>query len=80
LRHDIQTDDLDRAANGALVHADRRGSVASRDVNEVKRPTAAVLVGLLLTVAGFLVALLVLVIALMVAAQILPDHNAPMTP
>jgi hypothetical protein len=46
----------------------------------VKRPAAALLVGLLLTVAGFLVALLVVVIALMVAAQILPDHSAPMTP
>lgn len=49
-------------------------------MSDVKRPTVGVLAGLLLTVAGFFVALLVVVIALMVAAQILPDHNAPMTP
>jgi hypothetical protein len=44
------------------------------------RPTSAVLVGLLLAITGFVVALLVVLIALMVAAQILPDHSAPMTP
>ncbi len=52
----------------------------THQLSKVKRPTAAALVGLLLTVAGFLVALLVVVIALMVTAQILPDHNLPTTP
>jgi hypothetical protein len=46
----------------------------------MKRPTSAVLLGLLLAIAGFVVALLVIVIALTVAAEILPNHNAPMSP
>lgn len=54
--------------------------LASRDMSERKRTTSSVLVGLLLTIAGLGVALLAIVLALMVAAAILPDHNAPMTP
>jgi len=49
-------------------------------MSDVKRPAAAALRGLLVAIAGFLLALLVVVVALMVAAQILPDHSAPMTP
>ena len=51
----------------------------SRDVGGSKSKLSNVLVGLVLAVAGFVVAGLVVVIALMVAAQILPDH-APATP
>jgi len=43
------------------------------------RATSAVLVGLLLAIAGFVVAFLVIVIALQVAAAILPDHNLPLS-
>jgi hypothetical protein len=46
-------------------------------VTEVKRATSTVLVGLLLATAGFVVAFVVIIIALMVAAAILPDHNLP---
>jgi hypothetical protein len=48
-------------------------------VTEVKRATSAALVGLLLAFAGFAVAFVVIVIALMVAAAILPDHNLPLS-
>jgi len=49
-------------------------------MSDVKRPAAAVLRGLLVAIAGFFLALLVVLVVLMVAAQIVPDHNAPMTP
>jgi hypothetical protein len=49
-------------------------------MTEIKRATTSrVLVGLLLAVAGVVVAFAVIVIALMVAAAILPDHNLPLT-
>jgi hypothetical protein len=49
-------------------------------MSDVKRPAAAVLRGLLVAITGLLLALLVVVVALMIAAQVMPDHNAPMTP
>jgi hypothetical protein len=47
-------------------------------VTHVKRSASAVLVGLLLAVAAFIVAFLLIVIAMQVAAAILPDHNLPL--
>jgi CheY-specific phosphatase CheX len=48
-------------------------------MSEMRRTTSSVLVGLLLTVAGLVVASLAIVVALMVAAAIMGDH-APRTP
>jgi hypothetical protein len=54
--------------------------LASRDMSDRRRTPSSGLVGPLLSIAGLGVALPRIVLALMVAAAILPDHNAPMTP
>jgi len=48
-------------------------------MSKVTHPTSAVLIGLLLAITGFVVALLAIVVALMFAAGIMGDH-APRTP
>jgi len=49
------------------------------DVSKMKRHTSAVLVGMLLVIAGFAVALLAIFVVLMVAPAFMPSH-APTTP
>jgi hypothetical protein len=56
--------------------------VVARRVNRdrtVKRPTSAVLAGLLLTIAGVAVGLLAIFVVLLVAPAFMPPH-APTTP